>query len=434
MLDIRLIRQSPEAVNAALSRRGGEHTIDTILSLDETRRRLLKEEETLRSERNTLSQEVGRRKQAGEPADELQAQTRTIADRIKAIEAEKNEIEAQQNELLYTFPNLPDDQVPDGKDEHDNRLDHQWGDQFKDRYMTDPKPHWEIGTELNLLDFERGVKIAQSRFSIITGLGAKLERALINYMLDTHTAKGYTEVVPPFLVNADTMTGTGQLPKFEADMFACRDDSLFLIPTAEVPVTNMYRDEILDAEQLPKYLMAYTPCFRREAGAAGRDTRGLIRQHQFNKVELVKLVHPDTSTEEHLKLLADAEAILQGLELPYRVMELCTGDLGYNAARCFDIEVWFPSAGVYREISSCSNFKDFQSRRASLKFRDPETGKPAFMHTINGSGLAVGRTLAAILENYQDVRGSDGVVHIPKALQPYMAGLTEIGRDELVTR
>lgn len=417
MLDIKTIRANAADINAALARRNTELSVNAILALDEKRLKLLQEEETLRSERNSVSKEIGRLKQAGQDADDLQAKTKAIADRIKAIETEKDLIEAEQNALLYTIPNLPSHHTPNGKSDADNPVVKTWGDDYKSRPHGDVVDHWEIGTELNLIDFERGVKIAQSRFSVMTGLGARLERALINLMLDLHTSKGYQEILPPFLVNAEAMFGTGQLPKFETDMFACKDDPLYLAPTAEVPVTNLYSNEILDAKQLPIHMVAYTPCFRREAGSAGKDTRGLIRQHQFNKVELVKIVSPETSEAEHLQLLADAEAVLQLLELPYRVVELCAGDLGFSAARCFDIEVWMPAQGLYREISSCSNFMDFQARRANIKFKDPETGKNLFAHTINGSGLAVGRTVAAILENYQT---APGVVQIPAALQAFM--------------
>jgi len=415
VLDIRLIREQPEAVNLGLKRRNPDLSIDAVLALDIQRRELLQEEEGLRGRRNQLTQEIAQKKRAGENTDGIQAETREIGDRIKAIESQKNELEEQQNAILYTLPNLPSDKTPDGSDESANVEIRTWGDEFKSRYQENPLPHFEIGTALGILDFERGVKIAQSRFSVMMGEGARLERALINFMLDTHTANGYTEVLPPFLVNRQTMMGTGQLPKFEEDMFACRDDELFLIPTAEVPVTNLYRDEILAEDSLPISLCAYTPCFRREAGSAGKDTRGLIRQHQFDKVELVKFVTPDQAEAEHLKLLADAESILQLLELPYRVIELCTGDLGFGAARCFDIEVWMPAQGVYREISSCSHFTDFQARRASIKYKVGDK-KPMFLHTINGSGLAVGRTLAAILENYQI---GNQEVTLPQALQPY---------------
>lgn len=423
MLDIRQIRSDPDTVNKALKRRDPSLSVDEILALDETRRKLLQEEEDLRSQRNALSKQVGELKKSGQNADALQEETRRIGERIKAIETEKDTLESRQNELLYYIPNTPMPEVPDGRTDADNVVVKTWGDEFKSRPRPDVTDHWEIGARLGIIDFERGVKIAQSRFSVLLGQGAKLERALINYMLDLHTPKGYQEVLPPFLVNAQAMFGTGQLPKFEADMFRCQDDPLYLIPTAEVPLTNLYDNEILDEEQLPLYMTAYTPCFRREAGSAGKDTRGLIRQHQFNKVELVKLVHPDTSQDEHLKLLADAEAVLQGLQLPYRVVELCAGDLGFSAARCFDLEVWMPAQGVYREISSCSNFLDFQARRGNLKFRSKETGRPTYLHTLNGSALAVGRTLAAILENYQT--GPD-TVQIPDVLQPYFRNQTEL--------
>lgn len=423
MLDIRLIRQDPQAVNDALQRRSPELSINEISVLDEERLKLLQEEEVLRSERNVLNKEIATLRQSGQNADAQQAESKAKADRIKAIEERKDVLEAQQNALLMMLPNMPHPECPTGTSEDDNVVVRTWGQQYKNKYPHDPMPHFDIGTKLGIIDFERGVKIAQSRFSVLVGAGAKLERALINFMLDMHSQKGYTEYCPPFLVNRKTMTGTGQLPKFEQDMFQCKDDELFLIPTAEVPLTNLFQDEILGEDQLPMYMMAYTPCFRREAGSAGKDTRGLIRQHQFDKIELVKLVHPERSQEEHLSLLQDAEAVLQALNLPYRVIELCSADIGFAAARCFDIEVWMPAQGVYREISSCSNFLDFQSRRANIKFRSSETGKPTLCHTINGSGLAVGRTLAAILENYQL---DDTTVEIPEALQDYMNHQTEI--------
>lgn len=423
MLDIKLIRTDSAAVNSALKRRDPSLSVDEILAIDEKRRRLLQEEEELRSRRNALSKQVGELKRTGQNADALQEETRRIAERIKAIETEKNRLEESQNELLHTIPNMPLPEVPSGTSDADNPVVKIWGEEYKARSGKSVLPHWEIGTQLGILDFERGVKIAQSRFSVLFGAGARLERALINYMLDLHTQKGYREVLPPFLVNAQAMFGTGQLPKFEADMFRCQDDPLYLIPTAEVPLTNLYSDEILEEEQLPIYMTAYTPCFRREAGSAGKDTRGLIRQHQFNKVELVKLVSPDASRSEHETLLEDAEAVLQGLQLPYRVVELCAADLGFSAARCFDIEVWMPAQGVYREISSCSNFMDFQARRANLKFRSRETGRPTLLHTLNGSGLAVGRTLAAILENYQT---GPETIAIPEVLHPYFNHQTEL--------
>lgn len=416
MLDIRLIRENPDLVNAALKRRNPELSVDAIVELDARRLALLKEEETLRGQRNQITQQIAQLKREGKDTEAIQTETRQLAERIKEIEQQKEEIANAQNALLMEIPNMPLPAVPTGHDESANVVIKTWGDAFKSRPCADVQHHYDIGTALGILDFDRGVKISQSRFSVMRGEGARLERALINFMLDTHTAHGYEEVLPPFLVNRQTMTGTGQLPKFEADMFVCRDDELYLIPTAEVPVTNLYGGELLSEDQLPMYMTAYTPCFRREAGSAGKDTRGLIRQHQFDKVELVKLTRPEDSDAEHLKLLEDAERILQKLELPYRVLELCSGDIGFSAARCFDLEVWMPAQGVYREISSCSTFADFQARRIGLRYRSEATGKPAFVHTLNGSGLAVGRTLAAILENYQI---SHQEVAIPEVLRPY---------------
>ena len=416
MLDIKVIRENPEAVNAALKRRKPDLSVDEISRLDVKRRELLQEEEALRSQRNQMTQQIAQAKKEGRDTDAIQLETRTLAERIKTIEQQKEELAEQQNLLIMEIPNMPLPQTPDGADESENVVLRTWGDEFKTRYCADALAHYDIGPALGILDFDRGVKVAQSRFSVVRGEGSRMARALINFMLDTHTANGYEEVLPPFLVNRQAMTGTGQLPKFEADMFRCKDDELFLIPTAEVPVTNLYGGELLTEDQLPIYMTAYTPCFRREAGSAGKDTRGLIRQHQFDKVELVKLVRPEDSEAEHMKLLADAERILQLLELPYRVIELCAGDIGFSAARCFDLEVWMPAQGVYREISSCSVFTDFQARRIGLKYRSEATGKTAFMHTLNGSGLAVGRTLAAILENYQI---NHQEVVIPNALLPY---------------
>lgn len=428
MLDIRVIRDNPEAVNEALRRRNPDLSVDAILKLDIQRRELLQEEENLRGQRNQLTQQIAQAKRDGQDTTEIQANTKALAERIKEIEQQKEALEVQQNTLLMEIPNTPLPDVPTGKDEHANELVRTWGDELKSRPGADVLPHYDIGTDLGILDFERGVKIAQSRFTVLRGAGSQMERALINFMLDVHTANGYEEVLPPFLVNRQTMTGTGQLPKFEADMFACRDDELFLIPTAEVPVTNLYAGEILSEDQLPIHMAAYTPCFRREAGSAGKDTRGLIRQHQFDKVELVKLCKPENADEEHEKLVADAERILQLLELPYRVVKLCTGDLGFSAARCYDLEVWMPAQGVYREISSCSVFTDFQARRIGLKYRPEATGKPAFMTTLNGSGLAVGRTLAAILENYQI---NHQEVSIPEVLRPYFRnGLTRLSVEK----
>lgn len=416
MLDIKAIRENPEAVNHALKRRNPGLSVDAILALDVERRGLLQEEESLRAERNQLTQQVGQKKKAGENADAVLAQSREVGDRITALEQRKAALETQQQVLLYDIPNTPLAEVPDGRDETGNVLVRTWGDDLKSRIPANVLDHWEIGSQLGILDFERGVKIAQSRFAVYQGQGAHLVRALMSLMLTLHCKHGYREVWPPALVNRQAMTGTGQLPKFESDMFRCQDDELFLIPTAEVPLTNLYAGEILEEAALPIHMTAYTPCFRREAGSAGKDTRGLIRQHQFDKVELVKLVRPEDSAAEHLRLVEDAERVLQALELPYRVMELCAGDLGFGAARCYDLEVWMPAQGVYREISSCSNFLDFQARRASLKYRPEGGGKPAYLHTLNGSGVAIGRTIAAILENHQI---GDLEVRLPEALRPY---------------
>lgn len=419
MLDIKYIRERPEEVNAALKRRDPGLSVDAALALDVRRRQLLSEEETCRSRRNELTKAIGEAKRQGGDADALQVETRQLAERIKALESEKESLAAEQDDLLLNLPNLPSPQAPDGRSEPDNVCLRQWGEEFKARVRPDALAHWDIGPNLGALDFERGVKLAQSRFSVLRGDRAWLARALKDLMLDLHRDAGYEEISPPYLVNRDTMIGTGQLPKFEADMFACRDDALFLIPTAEVPLTNLYRGEEIAEAALPVNLTAYTPCFRREAGSAGKDTRGLIRQHQFDKVELVKLTHPDQSQAEHERLIADAERVLQTLELPYRALELCTGDMGFSAARCVDLEVWMPGQGQYREISSCSNCWDFQARRAGLKYRPADGGKLAYVHTLNGSALAIGRTLIAILENYQI---SDQEVAIPAALLPYWRG------------
>jgi seryl-tRNA synthetase len=346
-----------------------------------------------------------------------------VSTRIKELDEELRQVEDSLKGLLLTLPNVPDAQCPLGQSEEDNPEVRTWGEPT--RLVFEPQAHWDLGEALDIIDFERATKITGSRFALIKGAGARLERALINFMLDTHTrGDKYTEVLPPLMVNRDTMTGTGQLPKFEADLFHLDEPDYFLIPTAEVPVTNIFRDEILDGTQLPVCYAAYTPCFRKEAGAHGRDTRGLIRQHQFNKVELVKFTRPEDSDTELEKLLADAEGILQALQLPYRVVDLCTADIGFSAARTFDIEVWLPGQQAYREISSCSNFRDFQARRAGIRFRREAGSKPEFVHTLNGSGLAVGRTLVAVLENYQQ---ADGSVVVPEALRPYMGGIEKIG-------
>ena len=368
---------------------------------------------------NDIGKQVGLKMKSGAPESEIQAlkaRSPEVKQQLAELEPKEKALREESKAILMTLPNLPCETTPIGANETENIEVRRWGDEYKcDR--TDILPHWEIGEKLGILNFERAVKIAQARFVNLIGAGAALERALIQFMLNTHTANGYVEVAPPLLVNTASMTGTGQLPKFAEDLFKCAEDELWLIPTAEVPVTNLYRDEILDGENLPVDHCAYTPCFRREAGSYGRDTRGLIRLHQFNKVELVKFVLPENSAEEHEKLVRDAESILQALKLPYRVVELCTGDIGFSAAKCYDLEVWLPTANTYREISSCSNFHDFQSRRANIRFKSKGKKGTEFLHTINGSGLAVGRTMSAILENYQQ---PDGRILIPEVLQPLM--------------
>lgn len=415
MLDIKQIRENPEKVNELLKRRSPDLSIDEIIKVDKERRELQVKADNLRSLRKNSSQDIGRLKKEGKDTGELQEKVRQIGEKIKQLEEKENELNEKQKNFLLNIPNTPDETTPAGSDETANIIIKTVGDVPQKSFEI--KPHWEIGVEKDLLDFERGVKISESRFTIYKGEGAKLERAIINFFLDIQTKNhGYVEYMPPYLVNDASMTGTGQLPKFREDMYKCEEEELYLIPTAEVPLTNIYSGEILREEELPIYMTAYTPCFRREAGSAGKDTRGLIRQHQFNKVELVKLCTPETSAEEHEKLTSDAEKMLELLELPYRRIELCTGDLGFSAQKCFDLEVWLPSSDDYREISSCSNFGDYQARRAGLKYRLKETGKPEFLHTINGSGLAVGRTFAAIIENFQQ---EDGAIRIPKALQSY---------------
>jgi len=424
MLDLNLIRERPDFVKERLKLRGGDYPIDKILSLDEERRRLITQVETLRHERKVKSEEIRRLKRVGDEASAslLAQEVKSLGERLKELEDELSRVEEELKELLITLPNLPHVSVPVGESDKDNVVVKRWVEPPK--FDFELKPHWDIGVNLGILDFERAAKIAGSRFAVYYGAGALLERALINFMLDLHTKKhGYKEVLPPFLVNSASMFGTGQLPKFREELFKVEDRDFYLIPTAEVPVTNLHRDEILPEEALPLYYTAYTPCFRAEAGAHGRDTRGIIRQHQFNKVELVKFVVPETSYEELESLLLDAEEVLQLLGLHYRVVVLCTGDLGFAAAKTYDIEVWAPGQGRYVEISSCSNFEDFQARRANIRYRPKGGGKPRFVHTLNGSGLAVGRTVMAILENFQQ---EDGSVIIPEVLRPYMGGLERL--------
>ncbi|RMG86854.1 MAG: serine--tRNA ligase [Candidatus Dadabacteria bacterium] len=422
MLSIRTIREQADRVRRALEARGADVDLDRILALDARRREVLQELEALRSRRNAASKEVGRIKREGGDATGLMEEVRQVGERIKALEAELREVEPELDGLLLRVPNIPHDSVPVGRSEEDNPVVRTWGE--PPAFDFEPLPHWEIGERLGILDFERAAKITGARFVVLRGLGSRLERALIQFMLDLHTGEhGYTEVWPPFMVNSKAMTGTGQLPKFQEDLFHLTDTDYYLVPTAEVPVTNLHADEILDEEALPIRYTAYTPCFRAEAGAYGKDTRGMIRQHQFDKVELVKFAHPDRSYEELETLTRNAEEVLRRLGLPYRVVTLCTGDLGFSAAKTYDLEVWLPGQGRYREISSCSNFEDFQARRANIRFR-PKGGKGTeLVHTLNGSGLAVGRTLVAILENYQR---EDGSVVVPEALRPYMGGVEVI--------
>ncbi|MGG6266759.1 serine--tRNA ligase [Leptolyngbya sp. AN03gr2] len=417
MLDLKLIRENPDLVQTKLNQRGGSYDISAIASLDRQRRELEVERSQLQARSNEIGKLVGQMMKADPKNPEVQPlrdEGNSIKAKLSELEPREKEIRDQIESLLLTFPNLPSETTPIGKDETENVEVKRWGDELKP--SIDVLPHYEIAEKLGILNTERATKIAQSRFVILMGAGAALERALIQFMLNQQIAAGYVEVIPPVLINSRSMTATGQLPKFAEESFKCAEDDLWLAPTAEVPVTNLYRDEIIPAEQLPIHHCAYTPCFRREAGSYGRDTRGLIRLHQFNKVELVKLVHPETSEQEHQSLVKNAEAILEALKLPYRTVELCTGDLGFGAAKCYDLEVWLPSAGTYREISSCSNFMDFQARRGNIRFKTGQKGTQ-FVHTLNGSGLAIGRTMAAILENYQQ---ADGSVKIPEALQPYL--------------
>lgn len=424
MLDQKKLRQDFAGIKGRLQARGESLTdLERFPELDKQRRELIQEVEELKSKRNTVSENIAKLKREKKDADSMIQEMKKVNDRIKQLDQQLATIEADLQTVLLGIPNVPHESVPIGETEDDNVLHKTWGDIPNFDYS--PKPHWEIAAQLGILDFEAAGRVTGSRFVFLKGAGARLERALINFMLDQHVDEhGYEEMIPPYIVNRDSMTGTGQLPKFEEDAFKIDDTDYFLIPTAEVPVTNYYRDEMIDGESLPIAFAAYSACFRSEAGSAGRDTRGLIRQHQFNKVELVRFVEPETSYEELEKLTAHAEKILQLLKLPYRVMSMCTADLGFTAAKKYDIEVWLPSYETYREISSCSNFEDFQARRANIRFKRDKTSKPEYVHTLNGSGLAIGRTVAAILENYQE---ADGRVRIPDVLQPYMGGKTIIG-------
>lgn len=415
MLDIKLIRENPEKINELLKRRNPDLSIDEVIAIDEERRKIQTKADELRAKRKSESQKIGLMKKNGENTDKIQEEVRVLGDEIKEFEEKQTELDAKQRDILLHIPNIPDETTPIGASDADNVEVYKWGEPRK--FDFEFKAHWDLCEEKNLVDFERGVKLSQSRFTLYRGKGSRLERAIINFFLDYHTEQqGYEEILPPFMANSATMTGTGQLPKFAEDMYKCENEDLYLIPTAEVPVTNIYSGEILSEEDLPKYMTAYTPCFRREAGSAGKDTRGLIRVHQFNKVELVKLCTPETSKEEHEKLTEDAEKMLQLLELPYRREALSTGDIGFSANKCWDLEVWMPSYNAYKEISSCSNYGDYQARRANIRYKEKATGKTRFVHTINGSGLAVGRTFAAIVENYQQ---ADGTIIIPEVLRKY---------------
>ncbi|MBQ8574840.1 MAG: serine--tRNA ligase [Clostridia bacterium] len=416
MLDIKLIRENPDLVKAAMKSRNKDMDalVDEVLAIDIQRRELMQVTDAMKQEQNSASKQIPQIKKAGGDISEIMARMNEIKEKVKANDAAIAELDAKQKTIMYEFPNVPNSSVPQGKDDSENVEIRRYGEPRS--FDFEPKAHWDIGADLGILDPETAAKVTGTRFHFYKGLGARLERAIISFFLNTHTENGYTEVLPPFLVNRASMTGTGQLPKFEEDAFKTTDD-FFLIPTAEVPVTNMYRDEIIDGSKLPISYCAYSACFRAEAGSAGRDTRGLIRQHQFNKVELVKFVDPETSYDELEKLTNDAERVLQLLGLPHRVVCLSTGDIGFSSAKTYDIEVWMPSYGRYVEISSCSNFEDFQARRAAIRFKKDPKSKAQLVHTLNGSGVAVGRTVAAILENFQN---EDGTVTIPEVLVPYM--------------
>lgn len=425
MLDLKLLRNQLDEVREKLKHRNEDISgLDSFAELDQRRRELIQQTEQLKNQRNIVSREIAEKKKAKEDAEDKILEMRRVGDEIKRLDDELRELDDKIEQLLLTLPNIPHESVPVGETEEDNIPVRYWGEIPQPSFSL--KPHWEIAAELELLDFERASKVTGSRFVFYKGLGARLERALMNFMLDLHTEEhGFIEMIPPYIVNRQSLTGTGQLPKFAEDVFAIAGTDYFLIPTAEVPVTNFHQGEILSIDELPKYYAAYSANFRSEAGSAGRDTRGLIRQHQFNKIELVKFVRPEDSYDELEQLVQNAERVLQLLELPYRVLNMCTGDLGFTAAKKYDLEVWLPSSQTYREISSCSNFEDFQARRANIRFRRDPKSKPEFVHTLNGSGLAIGRTVAALIENHQQ---EDGSIYIPKALQPYLGGRTHISK------
>ena len=422
MLDTKWVREHYEEVAEMLASRNNAFPLDRYKELDEERRGVLLKVEKLKERRNAGSKEVGAKKKAGENTDALQNEIRGLGDEIKKLDDRAAEIQSELDELALSIPNRPHPSVPKGKDEYDNVEMRRWGTPRD--FEFEPKPHWEIGEALDIMDFDRGVKLAESRFTVLKGAGARLERGLMNFMLDLHTTQhGFTEIATPALVNTKTMTGTGQLPKFAEDLYRCLNDDLWLIPTAEVPLTNLHSGETLKEADLPMYLCAFTPCFRREAGSYGRDMRGMLRQHQFDKVEMVKISTPEKSYEELEHMTNCAEKVLQLLGIPYRVILLCTGDMGFGAAKTYDVEVWLPSQRTYREISSCSDCEDFQARRMGLKYKPADGGRARFVHTLNGSGLAIGRTLIAVIENYQN---ADGSVTIPEALRPYVGGMEKI--------
>ncbi len=427
MLDIKFVRENIDAVKTMLSNRHNKLSLDGFVDLEKKRREVLAETETLKAQRNTVSKQIGAMKKSGENADAMVAEMQAVGEKIAKLDAELKEIDGQLQDIMLSIPNMPKEDVPYGVDDSDNPEVRKHGEPTK--FDFEPKAHWDIGEALDIIDSERAAKVTGARFTFYKGLGARLERALINFMMDLHATKhGYTEVLAPCIVNKDSMIGTGQLPKFAEDMFKLEGLDYYMVPTAEVPTTNYHREEILDGKNLPEHYCAYTACYRAEAGSAGRDTRGLIRQHQFNKVELIKFTKPEDSWDELEKMVDDAEDVLRILEIPYHVVLLCTGDMGFTSAKTYDIEVWMPAQNCYREISSCSNCLDFQARRAGIKFRREPKAKPEFVHTLNGSGLAVGRTFAAILENYQQ---ADGSVVVPKALIPYMGGVEVIKKAEL---
>ena len=418
MLDLKRIRENTEEIKRLMNNRGegiNLNDFDEIVALDEKRREMLVDVEAAKAKRNQVSSEIPKKKKAGEDVTSIMAEMKSLGETIKEYDSMVKDVDAKIEYIMLRLPNIPHESVPDGDTDEDNVEVKTWGE-VKD-FTFEPKAHWDLGADLDILDFERAGKVTGSRFTFLKGYGSRLERAIINYFLDTHTDFGYSEIMPPFMVNRGSMIGTGQLPKFEEDAFKISDEDNFLIPTAEVPVTNMYRNETLQGDSLPIKHVAYSACFRAEAGSAGRDTRGLIRQHQFNKVELVKFTKPEDSYAELDSLVQDAERVLQGLELPYRIVRICKGDLGFTAALKYDLEVWMPSYGRYVEISSCSNFEDFQARRINIKYKETAQDKPKFVHTINGSGVAIGRAMAAILENFQN---EDGTVTIPEVLRPYM--------------